>query len=57
MQSLFQIKTQIIYMLLLKSKDSEMFNEESVKEKLREKVNGYMIPRRIIVIDDFSANI
>ena len=37
----------------VKSKDSEMFNEESVKEKLREKVNGYMIPRRIIVIDDF----
>ena len=37
----------------VKSKDSEMFNEESVKEKLREKVNVYMIPRRIIVIDDF----
>lgn len=37
----------------IKSKKSEMMNEEIIKEKLREKINEYMIPRRIVAIDDF----
>lgn len=37
----------------VKSKNSEMINEETIKNQLREKINGYMIPRRIIAVDDF----
>ena len=37
----------------VKSKNSEMLNEETIKNQLREKINGYMIPRRIIEVDNF----